>query len=181
MSPGPVIVLERCRLRPWRTADAETIAVHMNDRGVWRNLRNRVPHPYTLGDARTFLAEHVGVEPPLGLAIEIDGAAVGALGARRGSDVYWRTMELGFWLGRTYWGRGVMSEAVPAFADWVFDTYPDVCRLHAEVMSWNLASARVLEKAGFVREGTLRAAVTKEGRTIDKWWFGLVREDRIEA
>src|SRR5690606_1070599 len=139
------------------------------------------PLPYAAVHARPFPARPVGGERRRGLASGSAGAAVGALGARRGSDVYWRTMELGFWLGRTYWGRGVMSEAVPAFADWVFDTYPDVCRLHAEVMSWNLASARVLEKAGFVREGTLRAAVTKEGRTIDKWWFGLVREDRIEA
>lgn len=162
-----------CRVRPFTPADAASIAHHMNDRAVWRNLRDRVPHPYTLADAHAFLAR-VAAGDPGAYAIEVDGAAVGGIGGRLGTDVRRRSFEVGFWLGAAFHGRGIMSEVLPAFIEWVFATL-DVNRVDAQVFGWNRASERVLAKAGFVHEGTLRAAVTKDGQTTDLSIWAVVR------
>ena len=167
--------LTRCRLRPFRLADARSLAGHMNDRAIWRNLRDRVPHPYTEDDAREFMLGFVGVEPQRAWAIDVDGAAVGGIGLHPRDDVYRCSMEVGFWIGRAHQGLGIVSEAVPVIAAHAFDAWPDVVRLTAEVFGWNAASARVLEKSGFVREGVLRRAVTKDGVTTDLWVYGLLR------
>jgi RimJ/RimL family protein N-acetyltransferase len=89
--------------------------------------------------------------------------------------VHRRSAEIGYWLGEPFWGRGIMSEAVPAFTAYAFATF-DVCRLYASVFEWNPASARILEKAGYVCEGRLRKSVVKDGRTIDQLLFACVRE-----
>jgi RimJ/RimL family protein N-acetyltransferase len=68
-----------------------------------------------------------------------------------------------------------MSEAVRTFTDWAFAQF-DVVRIQADVFAWNPASTRVLEKAGFVLEGRLRNAVTKNGETIDQLVYARLRE-----
>ncbi|MBK8979301.1 MAG: GNAT family N-acetyltransferase [Planctomycetes bacterium] len=163
------------RLRPFRADDAAAIAPLMNDRAVWRNLRDRVPHPYDLADAQAFLAGVVGVEPPQVWAIDVDGAAVGAVGLRPRDDVHRRSLEIGFWIGSPFQGRGIVSAAVPRVCAYAFATWPELVRIHAEVFAWNAASARVLGKCGFVREGVLRRAVFKDGELTDLWIFGLLR------
>ena len=100
---------------------------------------------------------------------------VGSIGLTLQEDVHRRSAEIGYWLGEPFWGRGIMSEAVPAFTAYAFATF-DVCRLYATVFEWNPASARILEKAGYVLEGRLRKSVTKDGRIIDQFLFACVRE-----
>jgi RimJ/RimL family protein N-acetyltransferase len=165
--------LAKCRIRPFTATDADSIARHMNDRSIWRNLRDRVPHPYTIDDARHFLAA-VEAGEHTAYAIDVGSEAVGALGGHLGADVRRRTFEVGFWLGRAFHGRGIVSEALPVFVDEVFSRF-DVGRVEAQVFGWNTASERVLEKAGFVREGVLRAAVTKDGATTDLSIWALLR------
>ena len=84
--------------------------------------------------------------------------------------------ELGFWLGEAFWGRGVMTDAVSLFVPWAFPTIRSDTHLCARLFSYNVGSARVLEKAGFLREGLLRRAVIKEGRILDEWLYACVRE-----
>lgn len=99
-------------------------------------------------------------------AIEVGGEACGGIGARRlpgNRDV---GAEFGYWLGRAHWGRGVMTRVVAAYAPWVMSAL-GVARLQAVVLDFNAASARVLEKNGFVLEGVLRKAIRKHGRLHD--------------
>ena len=133
-------------------------------------------YPYTLDHARTWLACL-----DLGLAarhwaIDVDGEAVGGCSLEPRGDVYRGTVELGYWLGRQHWGRGIASEVV---ADLVARAWVEsrVLRLEALVFEGNLASARVLEKAGFVRESCQRAAVLKQGRCLDQWLYVLLRDE----
>ena len=77
-------------------------------------------------------------------------------------------------LGRAFWGRGIASAAVRAVTELSFEQF-DLNRLHAGVFAWNPASARVLEKAGYVLEGRLRSAVTKDGRTTDQLKYAITR------
>jgi RimJ/RimL family protein N-acetyltransferase len=93
-------------------------------------------------------------------------AAVGGIGLRPGEDVHRHTAEFGYWLAEEFWGRGIMSQVVPAFVDYCFKEF-SLNRLFAMPHSNNSASARVLEKAGFVLEGRLRNNVVKDGKILD--------------
>lgn len=171
-------VLNQCRLRPARLGDAESIARGLNDRAIWRNLRDHVPHPYALADAQAFLARVMSSDPQQIWVIDIAEAAVGAIGVHPRDDVYRGTLEIGYWVSRAFHGRGIASEVVPAIVEHVFATWPNVVRIQGDVFAWNAASARVLEKSGFVREGVLRDAVTKDGELTDLWTYAILRRDR---
>jgi RimJ/RimL family protein N-acetyltransferase len=118
--------------------------------------------------------------PETSFAIAVEGEAVGGIGLLLLEDVYRRSAEVGYWLGRAHWGRGLATEALRGFADWAFAHY-DICRLFGYVFETNPASRRVLEKAGFVLEGTLRMSVTKEKRTLDQFLYARVFEPRDAA
>jgi [ribosomal protein S5]-alanine N-acetyltransferase len=159
--------LKHCTIRNWRLDDAESLAKHANNRKVWITLRDRFPHPYTIDDAKDFLKRATledGRERFY--CIEIDGSAAGGIGLIPGEDVYRLTAEFGYWLGEEFWGQGIMSEVVPAFANYCFEKF-SLNRMFASAYANNPASARVLEKSGFVFEGRLRKNVIKDGQILD--------------
>ena len=167
--------LERSLLRPWTDADAESLARHANDRRVWINLRDTFPHPYKIDDATRWLTKMRELQRSIVLAIDVDGAAVGGIGVFQLDDVYSRSGEIGYWLGRPFWNRGIVTEAVSACTELAFLEL-DLVRVQAGVFGWNAASMRVLEKCGYVREGVLRKSVYKDGRLIDSVLYARVRE-----
>ena len=167
--------LGRSLVRPWRPSDRAAIVKHANNRNVWINLRDRFPYPYTPGDADAWLHYAGRRRPPDHFAIEVDGEAVGGIGLELQDDVHRHSAEIGYWLGEEVWGRGIMTEAVTAFTQFGFATYR-LCRIYALVFEWNLASSRVLEKAGFELEGRLRKSVAKAGRIIDQFLYARVRD-----
>lgn len=111
-----------------------------------------------------------------GVRFEVDGEAAGSIGLFLGSDVYRRSAELGYWLGEPFWGRGIMTAAVETMCREGFAAW-DIVRIHAEAFARNAASRRVLEKAGFALEGTLRRSVYKNGEMLDSCIYALVREE----
>ena len=173
--PIPVeIPLTHALLRPWRKGDAVSLARHADDREVWRNMRDRFPHPYALKDAKEWLAFVATVPPGTNFAIEVEGQAAGGIAFEPLPDVFRVGAEVGYWLGRTHWGRGIATEAVRAVSDHAFRHF-DFLRLQASVFSWNPASARVLEKAGYTLEATNRRAMIKEGEVGDRWLYVKLR------
>lgn len=166
------IVLRTCTLRPWRASDLESLVLHADDPNVSAHLRDRFPSPYTRADGIAFL----GGEHPHDLAIEVDGAAVGGVGLRLGEDVHRRSAEIGYWLGQAYWGRGIVTEAAGAVTRRAIEEH-GLLRLEAHVFANNPASARVLEKNGYVLEGRLRRAVVKRGEVLDALVYAFVVED----
>jgi RimJ/RimL family protein N-acetyltransferase len=162
-------------IRDWRADDAEPLARHANNRRVWENLRDRFPSPYTFDDAEGWLRHCARVVPAVDFAIEVGGEASGGIGVELGSDVERVGAEVGYWLGQSCWGRGVMSGAVQAFAPWALDRY-NLARLYARVFAFNVASARVLEKAGFALEGRLKHSAFKNGALIDQLLYARTRE-----
>ncbi|NZA27593.1 GNAT family N-acetyltransferase [Luteimonas sp. SJ-92] len=164
-------------LRRWRGDDLDDLVRHADDAQVSRAVSDRFPHPYTREDGRRFLAgEVVDLAHPV-FAIEIAGQACGGIGARPGSGERAHAAELGYWLGRAHWGRGIMTRAVAAFAPWAMRELA-LRRLFATVLDGNRASARVLEKNGFVEEGVLRCAVLKRGHLHDLRVFAKLGRDR---
>lgn len=165
-------------LRPWRRSDAEAVAEAANDPRIAANLRNVFPSPYTLADAEWYVGGCIaqGEERQLTRAIIIEGKAAGSIGVFRKDDVYEKTAELGYWLARAHWGRGVMTEAVRQLCREAFGRF-DILRIFAEPFADNLGSRRVLEKAGFICEGTMRNGVFKNGRVHSYCMYALLRED----
>ena len=168
------LTLEQCTIRPWRLDDADSLARHANNRKVWIALRDLFPHPYTIEDAHTFLKSVISSEPVTLFCIEANEAAVGGIGIRIGADVHRQTAELGYWLGQEFWGRGIMTEAVAAFTDFCFENF-QLRRVYAEPFANNLASARVLEKAGFAFEGRLKNNVLKDGELLDSLLYARTK------
>ena len=168
MKPEPVrIQLTKSLLREWRRGDEPSLVRHANNRNVWINLRDVFPYPYTPADARSWIRLATTNGLNLVFAIDVDGFAVGAIGVRPGDDVHRRSAEVGYWLGEEYWNRGIATEAVVATTEYAFNVL-GVVRVHAEVFQWNTASMRVLEKAGYVREGVLRKSVYKDKQWVDE-------------
>ena len=165
-------------LRPWRKGDEDALARYADNPNIAANLRDVFPWPYSRRDAVSFVEHCVRQEGrgQLARAIEVDGAAVGSISLTLGSDVYRRSAELGYWLGEPFWGRGIMTAAVTAMCREGFHTW-DIVRIHAEPFARNAASRRVLEKAGFTLEGTLRQSVYKNGEMLDSCIYALLREE----
>jgi len=105
----------------------------------------------------------------------VAGEAVGGIGFTLQYDVERRAAEIGYWLSEEFWGRGSATDALIVVSAHAFANH-DICRLYAHVFEWNQASARVLEKAGYVFEGRLRKSVTKDGKTIDSLLYAMIRE-----
>jgi ribosomal-protein-alanine N-acetyltransferase len=162
-----------CGLRPWQASDVASLVREANNRNVWLGLRDQFPHPYTPAAARGWIASTLTERPPPMLAIAVGGEAVGGIGVVAGRDVNRHTGEIGYWLGESYWGRGIATAAVRGFVPYAASAF-GLRRLHAKIFANNPASCRVLEKCGFVREGVLREHALKDGRYLDEIVYGLL-------
>jgi ribosomal-protein-alanine N-acetyltransferase len=169
-------------LRCWLPDDVPTLVLHADDRGIWRNLTEGFPSPYTEADAHNWVA--TANEPSRGthLAITFDGTAIGGIGLIAGVDVAWLTAQFGYWLGRRYWGRGIATAAARAMLVFAREQ-AGFARLEAPVFAWNPASMRVLEKVGFERQSLRRRSVFKDGKLIDSVLYVCLidRPDRPAA
>jgi RimJ/RimL family protein N-acetyltransferase len=165
-----------CVVRTWRRDDAAALARHANDRRIWLNLRDGFPHPYGLADAERFLAHATGPDGAHLFAIEVEGEAAGGIGLHPGKDVERVSAELGYWLAVRHWGKGITTAAVRVVTRYAFKEL-GLCRVFAVPFAWNDASARVLEKAGYVREARMRRSAIKDGQVIDQWMYAMTDED----
>ena len=165
--------LPACVLRPWRDADRDDLIRAANNRKVWRNMTHTFPHPYTKHDADLWLAIAADPGASIQLAIDVEGRAVGGIGAIAGEGIFTATAQFGYWLGEPHWGRGIATAAAVALAERIARGRL-FARLEAQVFDWNPASMRVLEKAGFSREAVLRSAATKDGYLIDTVLYARV-------
>jgi RimJ/RimL family protein N-acetyltransferase len=167
--------LKSCTLRRWQPGDEESLVRHANNYNIWRNVRDRFPHPYTMEDAQEWIRMAGEEDPQTNFAIVVRGQAAGGIGLVLKDDIYRCGAEIGYWLGEQFWGRGIMTEAVRGVTEWGFETF-GLSRIYAGVLEWNPASMRVLEKAGYTFEARLRKAITKEGQVIDEFIYAVIRE-----
>ena len=108
-------------------------------------------------------------------AIALNDVAIGSIEFWVGDDIRSRSAHLGYWIGREYWGRGIATEVVRAFVEWVFEMFPKIVRLDAEVHDFNPASGRVLRKVGFEHYTTLKCGIWKDGKLAGLELWGIVR------
>lgn len=167
-----------CKIRKWELTDAKDLAVAISNEKVQDNLRDGLPYPYTEQDGVEFISAMLSAdeEETFAFAITIDDRVVGSIGVFRQGNIHRQTAELGYYIAEAYWGRGIMTDAVRQICAYVFDK-SDIIRIYAEPFAYNIASCRVLEKAGFQYEGTLRSNAVKKGRVIDMKMYSLLKEE----
>jgi RimJ/RimL family protein N-acetyltransferase len=176
--PTPTLHTARLRLRPFSDADADALfALHSNA----HVLRYWDSPPWSEPSrAERFIAicrqiEEEGSGARLAIDRVTDGAFVGWCGLTQWNADY-RSASMGYCLTEAAWGHGYATEAARAVLQWAYETL-DLNRVQAETDTRNVASAHVLEKLGFVREGTLREDCIVNGDVSDSWVFGLLRRE----
>ncbi|MGB6738879.1 MAG: GNAT family N-acetyltransferase [Candidatus Cybelea sp.] len=160
-------------LRLPRLSDAGAMAKHANNREVWLNLRDRMPHPYSIEDARAFIELIEDQDPRVQFSVDVNGEVVGGIGLVPGADIERCSAEVGYWVGPEYWNRGIATAALERICRYVFEEL-GFLRIFATPIAWNPASLRVLEKAGFEREGIMRNACVKDGRVTNMILYARV-------
>ena len=164
------LIRTKCWLRQLEFDDAMSIARHANDREIWLNLRDRFPHPYTVADAEEYIAYAAEQTPCTSFGIVVDGVAIGTISLMLGHDIERFNAEVGYWIGREFWGRGIVTDAVVAATSYAFSTL-ERRRVFALPFVRNPASHRVLQKAGYICEGLMRRSAIKDGQLLDQFLY----------
>lgn len=161
-------------LRPWQREDAQALAVIANSRSIWNNLRDHLPHPYTVMDAMQWIAYCKEQDPAVNFAVVYNGQVAGSIGCVPQNDVYRKSMEIGYFIGENFKGKGIATEAVRILLEYIQQRF-DVMRVYAEVFAHNKTSMRVLQKNGFYLEGIRRKSVIKNNVVLDDYvWVKLI-------
>jgi ribosomal-protein-alanine N-acetyltransferase len=162
-------------LRELNLADAPVLQLHANNPNISRFLFNRFPSPYNIEDAEYFINSKVGQYPITCFAITVNDEVVGMISLEFRTDVYTKSPLLGYWLSEQYWGKGIVTEAVKLITDYAFK-HLDISSIRAIVFSNNPMSMRVLEKAGYLKEGVLKNNIFKNGKILDEHIYGIVKK-----
>lgn len=168
----------RTRIKAWELSDAKDLAAAISNTKIQDNLRDGLPYPYTEQDASEYISSMLSADKnnTFAFAITVDNKVIGSIGVFRQGNIHIQTAELGYFIAEEYWGKGIMTEAVQQICKYVFDN-SDIIRIYAEPFAYNNASCRVLEKAGFQYEGTLRNNAVKNGKVIDMKMYSRLKTE----
>lgn len=167
-----------CKIKKWELTDAGDLAAALSNTKIQDNLRDGLPYPYTRQDGIDYISAMLSADEnkTFAFAITVDGKVIGSIGVFRQENIHRQTAELGYYIAEEYWGKGIMTEAVKQICKYVFEK-SDIVRIYAEPFAYNSASCRVLEKAGFQYEGTLRNNAVKNGKMIDMKMYALLKTE----
>ena len=173
-----IVVNDQVHLSEFRSSDKDALIEHLNDRDIYdRTLR--IPCPYTEADADEWLALVVKITKQQGQPVHWairspDDALIGGCGFDGFQIGKSHRGEVGYWLAKPVWGRGIMTAVVQRVCHHAFEEF-GLVKITAHVFSHNPASARVLEKCGYQEEGFLRKHFLKDGKFIDARLFALLK------
>ncbi len=178
MFSQPILETERLVLRPFGPADAPDVQRLAGDREI-ADTTERIPHPYEDGMAEAWIATHTerfrkrqGCE--FAIILKDTSELTGAIGLTL--TMTHRRGELGYWIGRPFWGQGYCTEAGRFVIDYGFSSF-DLHRIQARCMSRNLASGRVMQKLGMKHEGRLHGYMLKWGVFEDVEVYGMLKDN----
>lgn len=178
MTQMPIIETERLVLRPFSLADAPAIQRLAGERDI-ASTTLTIPHPYPDGAAEQWIGKHQeafsrGEALDLAVTRRLDGALVGAVGLR--IEAEHAHAEMGYWIGKPYWGRGYCTEAAGAVVRYGFEAL-GLNRIYACHFRRNPASGRVMQKIGMAYEGCRRGHLRKWGQFEDLATYGILKEE----
>ncbi len=161
-------------LKQWDIKDKDLL-VNLCNSVDRKYLSNRLPYPYTNESAEWWLNRVEGIDGKDGIfrAIVVDGEYIGNISVELKEDVYQKDCEIGYFLLDEHAGKGIMTQAVSLICELSFSQL-DILRISGLIYEPNVASAKILERNGFILEGTLRNAVFKNGNVYNLKMYGKV-------
>lgn len=167
-----------CSIRQWKISDAGALATALNNVHIQDNLRDGLPFPYTIEDAKEYIQAMLVADKKniFAFAIVVEDIVVGSISVTRQENIHCLTAEMGYCIAEPYWGKGYATSAIKQVSQYVFRN-SDIQRIFAEPFAYNIASCKALEKSGFVYEGTLRKNAIKNGQVLDMVMYSLLASD----
>jgi ribosomal-protein-alanine N-acetyltransferase len=178
---NPMITLpEGYFLSAIQASDTEALVEYLNDKEIYDTTLT-IPYPYKEEHADSWIGRKLEYREKFGrdftFAIRDENAKlIGVVAADQYEPGKSHLTEIGYWLAKPYWGRGIITNAVGAFIRYLFRE-TELTRITAHIFSHNTASIRVAEKNGFIREGFLRKHYCKDGIYYDGFLYGLLKEE----
>jgi RimJ/RimL family protein N-acetyltransferase len=161
-------------IRPWKLTDAQALASIANNRNIYNNVRNSFPSPYTVMNAIQWISLQTEIKPTLSFAIEFNGLLAGSIGCTLKEDIFKKNIEIGYFLGESFWNKGIATKAVELMLMHI-KQYFDVTRIYGEVFEHNKASMRVLQKNGFYLESIRKKSSYKNGAFLNDYvWVKFI-------
>lgn len=166
-----------CQIRHWKMEDATDLAAALNNKNIQDNLRDGLPYPYTKNDAINFIKAMLEADKnnTFAFAITVENKVVGSIGVFRKDNIHTLTAEMGYYIAESFWGKGLGTSAVRQMSNYIFNN-TNIIRIFAEPFAYNIASCRILEKAGFEYEGTLRMNAVKNGVVLDMKMYSIISD-----
>ena len=160
----------------WKHGDQDRWIGLADDYDIWSNLDDSFPHPYTRKDAEEWVSLQSSKDPAKHFAICDATGPIGGIGVNTQRGDSTNSAELGYFVGKPFWGQGIATAAAKAVTAYGFDTV-GLIRIFAKVKISNGASARVLEKVGYRRERSHVRPAPNEGEPVDYLTFAMLRVD----
>jgi RimJ/RimL family protein N-acetyltransferase len=178
MNRQPKMTTERLILRPFTLSDAPFVQQLAGDEAIASTALN-IPHPFEDRMAEEWISTHqsdyeAAKAANFAIILRHEQTFIGAAGLSISSSD--SRAELGYWIGKRYWGYGYASEAAQALIHFGFEVLC-VNRIYATCLKRNIASAKVLQKLGMAHEGSLRQHVYHRGEFEDLEEYGLLKQD----
>jgi [ribosomal protein S5]-alanine N-acetyltransferase len=162
-------------LHTWKKDCIPFLVFQANNAKLAATMRDSFPFPYTLADAEYWIHSNLLIDPPINFAVSAEDQFAGGAGFILKKDIHRKSVEIGYWLGESFWGKGIGSLVIAALVRHIFSLY-DVHKIFAEVFSNNPASMRALEKNGFHLEAILKKAIYKNNQFLDAYLWAIFRE-----
>ena len=166
-------------IRPWHLEDKPNLLKYAANVNIFNNMTDSFPNPYTEDRAEMFLQMAISGTGPLLMAITVDGEPVGSIGLHPQFDIQRKNAELGYWLGEPFWGKGIMTIAVPKMTTHGFKQ-TEVNRIFAKPFGRNKGSQKVLEKSGYILEAVIKDGFYKNGQYEDELIYAVRRKEWME-
>ena len=162
------------KLRTLQEKDNEQIALLMNNKAIWDNLKDYIPFPYDVEDADSFIEFSKEHETSKSFAIEFNSILCGIITLNLQDDIYSLSAELGYWVGEEYWGKGLATKAIAQVVQYGFSELT-INRIYAGVFEHNKASMKILEKNGFSKDCVAKKAVIKNDKILDEHRYSILK------
>lgn len=163
------------QLSDWTEALLDKLVEYANNPGIAGNMTDSFPHPYSEDKGKAFIQFAKTSETSKIKAIFFKGELVGSIGLHLQHDISRKNAELGYWLAEPFWGQGIMTTAVKEMTEWGFKNM-DIVRIFARPFGSNLASQKVLEKAGYQLEAKIKDGFYKNGVFVDELIYSKRKE-----
>lgn len=163
------------QLKPLEKGNREELAKLLNNKKIWDNLKDFIPHPYTIENADFFIELTQKQSPQQTFAIvDEKNKLLGIIGLIIQNDIHRISAELGYWIGEPYWGKGIGTNAIKQITHYGFEELK-LERIYAGVFAFNQASCKALEKNGYELEGIFKNAIIKNNVIIDECRYAKLK------